>query len=325
MSHSRTHPDDATLILALDRELSFAQRAAVNQHLTACDACRARLTAFQDVAHQSTRVYREGSADDAAGTVAVRRRLQQRMETLASEWDRSLLFRLQRTVGVMPGVAHIIILVALLTVGARLLLPGSQTASPTVPSPTQSLPIARFTPGATSPASAQDLCSGAVPARRVVRTAVRQDVLQKYQMAHVAPSEYELDYLITPELGGVGDAQNLWPQRYEAGMWNARVKDDLESLLPRLMCAGTVDLAMAQREIAGNWIDAYKKYFKTDRPMPRQAAVIDDDEEIEFTDAAYVEPSGSRLVSFARPPIVIPARFAPIDALAMVRSRNLGQ
>jgi len=26
-------------------------------------------------------------------------------------------------------------------------------------------------------------------------------------------------------------------------------------------------LGTAQREIAGNWIEAYKKYFRTDRPI----------------------------------------------------------
>jgi hypothetical protein len=28
-----------------------------------------------------------------------------------------------------------------------------------------------------------------------------------------------------------------------------------------------LDLATAQRELAENWIEAYKKYFHTDRPL----------------------------------------------------------
>ena len=50
-------------------------------------------------------------------------------------------------------------------------------------------------------------------------------------------------------------------------MWNARVKDELEELLPVLVCRGQVDLATAQRDIAVNWIAAYKRYFHTDRPV----------------------------------------------------------
>ena len=86
-------------------------------------------------------------------------------------------------------------------------------------------------------------------------------------MEHVPAREYELDYLITPELGGSDDRRNLWPERYSSGQWNARVKDELEQLLPRLVCAGTLPLATAQREMATDWVAAYKKYFHTDRPL----------------------------------------------------------
>jgi hypothetical protein len=38
------------------------------------------------------------------------------------------------------------------------------------------------------------------------------------------------------------------------------VKDRLEERLHELVCAGKLDLPTAQRDIAVNWIDAYKKY-----------------------------------------------------------------
>jgi hypothetical protein len=100
-------------------------------------------------------------------------------------------------------------------------------------------------------------------------------------MEHVAEHEYELDYLITPELGGVADQRNLWPERYASGVWNARVKDDLEELLPQLVCDGTLALATAQRDIANDWIAAYKKYFRTDRPIAREAELLDNDRDDE--------------------------------------------
>jgi len=40
------------------------------------------------------------------------------------------------------------------------------------------------------------------------------------------PDAYEVDYLITPELGGATDIRNLWP--YGDTVWNAHVKDQLE-------------------------------------------------------------------------------------------------
>ena len=98
-------------------------------------------------------------------------------------------------------------------------------------------------------------------------------------MEGVPEQEYELDYLITPELGGTSDPHNLWPERYASGPWNARVKDDLERLLPQLVCQGSVDLTTAQRAIADNWIAAYKRYLRTDRPLARRAGAIDDDDQ----------------------------------------------
>jgi len=50
-------------------------------------------------------------------------------------------------------------------------------------------------------------------------------------------------------------------------MWNAEVKDALEVRLRQMVCDGSLDLAEAQREIAADWIGAYKKYFHTDKPL----------------------------------------------------------
>ena len=98
---------------------------------------------------------------------------------------------------------------------------------------------------------------------------LRRRVFEEYGIAHAEPRFYEVDYLITPALGGADDIHNLWPQSNSDTVWNAQVKDDLEDHLRALVCAGKLDLATAQREIAGNWIDAYKKYFHTDRPRNR--------------------------------------------------------
>jgi hypothetical protein len=41
----------------------------------------------------------------------------------------------------------------------------------------------------------------------------------------------------------------------------------LEERLHQLVCDGELDLPTAQRDIATDWIVAYKKYFHTDRPL----------------------------------------------------------
>lgn len=45
------------------------------------------------------------------------------------------------------------------------------------------------------------------------------------------------------------------------------MKDDLEDRLRDMVCAGSLDLTEAQKEIAENWIAAYKKYFDTEQPL----------------------------------------------------------
>ena len=79
-------------------------------------------------------------------------------------------------------------------------------------------------------------------------------------MKDAPKNAYEVDFLITPALGGAASVRNLWPQPYHRAAWNAYRKDVLEERLHSLVCSGQLDLGTAQREIATNWIDAYKKY-----------------------------------------------------------------
>lgn len=73
---------------------------------------------------------------------------------------------------------------------------------------------------------------------------------------HGATRRYEYDHLIPLELGGApNDTRNLWP---EPGATPNR-KDRLESRLRRDVCAGRVTLAAARREIARNWVAAYRR------------------------------------------------------------------
>ena len=124
-----------------------------------------------------------------------------------------------------------------------------------------------LTPGSVLPVGVDEICAGGVTAVPAVAAQVPRQVFEAYGVDYRRAAEYELDFLITPELGGAPDPRNLWPQPYRVGVWNAYVKDELERELQDLVCRGTLDLATAQRELANDWIAAYKRRFNTDRPL----------------------------------------------------------
>jgi hypothetical protein len=102
----------------------------------------------------------------------------------------------------------------------------------------------------------------------------RKEVFREYGMDYRRAGHYELDYLITPALGGTNDIHNLWPEPYDSTEWNAHVKDQLEDYLHQMVCSGQIDPATAQHDIAANWIEAYKHYFHTNKPLPSYPAAV---------------------------------------------------
>lgn len=76
-----------------------------------------------------------------------------------------------------------------------------------------------------------------------------------------ACNEFEIDHLISLELGGTNEITNLWPQSYLTTPWNAHLKDKLENRLHKLVCNGVITLDTAQKEIREDWTKAYEKYI----------------------------------------------------------------
>jgi hypothetical protein len=89
---------------------------------------------------------------------------------------------------------------------------------------------------------------------------MQRRVFAAYGIKSPRADQFEVDYLITPDLGGTDSIRNLWPQPYSV-RWNAQVKDKLEQRLHQLVCGGQLDLATAQHDIASDWIGAYRKYI----------------------------------------------------------------
>lgn len=134
------------------------------------------------------------------------------------------------------------------------------------------LPSKDLTPGVTRPGlTAEIVCSTqwGRDARHVTAT-MKAEVFARYGFSgnddpRCVPDAHgrrcEIDHLISRELGGADDIRNLWPQPYGAQPWNAVRKDRLENQLHREVCDGTILLEGAQREIATDWIKAYRDRF----------------------------------------------------------------
>lgn len=72
---------------------------------------------------------------------------------------------------------------------------------------------------------------------------------------------YEIDHLVSLELGGSNDSKNLWPQPYFPKP-GAKEKDTVENALHRQVCSGKTTLAAAQRAIATDWYAVAKGLTK---------------------------------------------------------------
>ena len=130
------------------------------------------------------------------------------------------------------------------------------------------LPDSKMTPGATLPVTRADICvPGYTQKVRNVPSDVKKQVYAEYGITTHKAGDYEVDHLISLELGGSNSIKNLWPQSYKTQPWNAHVKDALENELHAEVCDGRLDLATAQHDIATDWIAAYKKYFHTSGPL----------------------------------------------------------
>lgn len=132
------------------------------------------------------------------------------------------------------------------------------------------LPDRQFTPGTTNAAISEQQYRAQCNAKgwtRLYRPAVSfTNSLKKLQMKQYGYPladirDFEEDHLIPLCLAGAPqDPANLWPQP-RFGEWSADRKDALEAKLCRLACDGKVPLAETQREIATDWIVAYRKHM----------------------------------------------------------------
>jgi hypothetical protein len=247
------HIPDWELLLAAEEELAEDRLGEIHRHLGECPSCRLRHAGLERTMAEVVAAQRE--LDGALPPIEVSRAS---LGTRLTEPPR------RRWLAYVAAV--------LLVAGMGALLanwPGRRG---------EFAPNAAWTPGSVRPITREATCSNRSREDdgHPISPAVAQDVFRRYGIRNPRPRTYQVDYLIPAALGGSDDPRNLWPEPYSAGVWNARVKDALEDRLLTMVCEGTLDLATAQRDLARDWIAAYKKYFRTAAPLVSHAAFVKD-------------------------------------------------
>jgi hypothetical protein len=131
-----------------------------------------------------------------------------------------------------------------------------------------SLPDPTCTPGAIDPRVTQEnvastICksgySKSVRPSTSVTDRIKREDMAAYGLQSQRLADYELDHLISLELGGApANVANLWPESWN-GDGNAHEKDAVENYLHEQVCRGAMKLADAQRAIATDWRSVYNR------------------------------------------------------------------
>lgn len=261
MWNKDAHLTDEEIIQAADGELSPRREAEIQSHFAGCWQCRTRRTEIEAAITDFVQAHNQTWNNVLPPIDGPRSMLRARLAQLADAEQNNRLGRILESVFHVRRLAYVGLIAGMLVLCTIIL----QLQVPRVRA--SFTPDARLTPGVTRASSREDVCFIGASRLHAVPASVAYEVFEKYGIRNPEPRSYEVDYLITPALGGAIDVRNLWPQPYTTGIWNARVKDALEDHLHQLVCAGQLDLSIAQQEISSNWIAAYKKYFATDQPL----------------------------------------------------------
>jgi hypothetical protein len=93
---------------------------------------------------------------------------------------------------------------------------------------------------------------------RNVPDSEKNQVYAEYGVKSHTTGQYEVDHLVSLELGGSNDISNLWPEPAEPRP-GFHEKDKVENYLHNQVCSGAISLQQAQIEIATNWMTVYQQ------------------------------------------------------------------
>jgi hypothetical protein len=271
MKEEHLHVADENLLLHASGELRPSRSRQIRSHLERCLHCRARLEELEKTLAEFGAAHRQAWSTELPPASEPRARLTAQLTRLpVKEWGSGWLSLASKAlIEHRQGAVFVgVVIAACLLFAMRVRGPAEEWPPTTGSLAQREKPDLRLTPGATVPVTKNEVCGQAMAAAStVIPASLRRKVFELYEVMPPQPDAYEVDYLITPELGGATDIRNLWPEPYGNTVWNARVKDQLEERLHRMVCRGDVDLATAQHDISTDWIAAYRKYFHADRPV----------------------------------------------------------
>jgi hypothetical protein len=132
----------------------------------------------------------------------------------------------------------------------------------------QTLPDPACSPGAVLTTDTSVICtSGYTQTVRDVPTSEKDQVFAEYGIDWSQRSGYEVDHIISLELGGSNDISNLFPESYSI-QYGARIKDKLENYLHQQVCSGKLPITLAQQEIATDWLTYYGAWQNSTASVP---------------------------------------------------------
>lgn len=124
------------------------------------------------------------------------------------------------------------------------------------------LPDSGCTPGDVMETDVKKICQqGYAGSVRNVPDSEKNQVYSEYGIASHTPGQYEVDHLVSLELGGSNDISNLWPELAEPRP-GFHDKDKVENYMHDQVCAGKISLQDAQVQIATNWLAIYNSMPK---------------------------------------------------------------
>ncbi|MBI5753674.1 DUF3761 domain-containing protein [Candidatus Peregrinibacteria bacterium] len=116
------------------------------------------------------------------------------------------------------------------------------------------LPDPACTPGAVLTTDSKVICvTGYTKTVRHVSLKTKKDVFAEYGIPYSKHGDYEVDHLISLELGGSNDISNLWPELTK-GDSGSLIKDKLENSLHSQICNEKLSVTDAQSQISSDWV-----------------------------------------------------------------------
>lgn len=122
------------------------------------------------------------------------------------------------------------------------------------------MPNPKLTPGLASLSDPHAICSTKWGKdERHVTPKMKRQICAEYRAKNCPGKGWEIDHLVSRELGGADDARNLWAQPAPS----YHQKDVLENLLHRKLCARQISLEQARSCLTNGWWGCYQHYVST--------------------------------------------------------------